>query len=576
MPDSIKPIDKSNLPSRHVSVGPEKAPHRSYYYAMGMTEEEINQPLVGVVSTWNEAAPCNIALARQAQAAKRGVREHAGTPREFTTITVTDGIAMGHAGMKSSLVSREVIADSIELTVRGHCYDAVVGLAGCDKSLPGVMMAMARLNVPSVFMYGGSILPGRFKDKDVTVQDVFEAVGAHAAGNMSDEDLHELECVACPSAGSCGGQFTANTMACVSEAIGLAIPGSAGAPAPYESRDEYAYHSGRIVMDLVRANLRPRDILTRKAFENAATVVAASGGSTNAGLHLPALASECGIDFDLHDVAEIFKKTPYIADLKPGGRYVARDMFEIGGVPVLMKTLLDGGFLHGDCITVTGKTIAENLADVTFPTNQDVVRTTDAPLSQTGGVVGLRGNLAPEGAIVKVAGMKNLKFTGKARCFDCEEDAFAAVERRDYQEGDVLVIRYEGPKGGPGMREMLATTAALYGQGAGDTVALITDGRFSGATRGFCVGHVGPEAAVGGPIGLLQDGDTITIDAETGTIDVDLDEAELAKRREAWKPRGTDYNAGAIWKYAQTVGSAEKGALTHPGGKAETHMYADI
>ncbi len=576
MPDSIKPIDKSNLPSRHVSVGPEKAPHRSYYYAMGMTEEEINQPLVGVVSTWNEAAPCNISLARQAQAAKRGVREHAGTPREFTTITVTDGIAMGHAGMKSSLVSREVIADSIELTVRGHCYDAVVGLAGCDKSLPGVMMAMARLNVPSVFMYGGSILPGRFKDKDVTVQDVFEAVGAHAAGNMSDEDLHELECVACPSAGSCGGQFTANTMACVSEAIGLAIPGSAGAPAPYESRDEYAYHSGRIVMDLVRANLRPRDILTRKAFENAATVVAASGGSTNAGLHLPALASECGIDFDLHDVAEIFKKTPYIADLKPGGRYVARDMFEIGGVPVLMKTLLDGGFLHGDCITVTGKTIAENLADVTFPTNQDVVRTTDAPLSPTGGVVGLRGNLAPEGAIVKVAGMKNLKFTGKARCFDCEEDAFAAVERRDYQEGDVLVIRYEGPKGGPGMREMLATTAALYGQGAGDTVALITDGRFSGATRGFCVGHVGPEAAVGGPIGLLQDGDTITIDAETGTIDVDLDEAELAKRREAWKPRGTDYNAGAIWKYAQTVGSAEKGALTHPGGKAETHMYADI
>ncbi len=576
MPDSIKPIDKSNLPSRHVSIGPEKAPHRSYYYAMGMTEEEINQPLVGVVSTWNEAAPCNIALARQAQAAKRGVREHAGTPREFTTITVTDGIAMGHAGMKSSLVSREVIADSIELTVRGHCYDAVVGLAGCDKSLPGVMMAMARLNVPSVFMYGGSILPGRFKDKDVTVQDVFEAVGAHAAGNMSDEDLHELECVACPSAGSCGGQFTANTMACVSEAIGLAIPGSAGAPAPYESRDEYAYHSGRIVMDLVRANLRPRDILTRKAFENAATVVAASGGSTNAGLHLPALASECGIDFDLHDVAEIFKKTPYIADLKPGGRYVARDMFEIGGVPVLMKTLLDGGFLHGDCITVTGKTIAENLADVTFPTNQDVVRTTDAPLSPTGGVVGLRGNLAPEGAIVKVAGMKALKFTGKARCFDCEEDAFAAVERRDYQEGDVLVIRYEGPKGGPGMREMLATTAALYGQGAGDTVALITDGRFSGATRGFCVGHVGPEAAVGGPIGLLQDGDIIVIDAETGTIEVDLDDAELTKRRAAWKPRGTDYNAGAIWKYAQTVGSAEKGALTHPGGKAETHMYADI
>jgi dihydroxy-acid dehydratase len=419
-------------------------------------------------------------------------------------------------------------------------------------------------------------LPGRFKDKDVTVQDVFEAVGAHAAGNMSDEDLHALECVACPSAGSCGGQFTANTMACVSEAIGLAIPGSAGAPAPYESRDEYAYHSGRIVMDLVRANLRPRDILTRKAFENAATVVAASGGSTNAGLHLPALASECGIEFDLHDVAEIFRRTPYIADLKPGGKYVARDMYEIGGVPVLIKALLDGGFIHGDCMTVTGKTIAENIGDMKFPTDQVIVRTTDAPLSPTGGVVGLKGNLAPEGALVKVAGMSVLSFTGTARCFDCEEDAFAAVERRNYKPGDVLVIRYEGPKGGPGMREMLATTAALYGQGAGDQVALITDGRFSGATRGFCIGHVGPEAAVGGPIGLLQDGDQITIDAEAGTIDVNLSDEELAARKANWKPRETDYNAGAIWKYAQTVGSAEKGALTHPGARAESHVYADI
>ena len=569
-------VDKSRLPSRHVSVGAKSAPHRSYYYAMGMTEEEINQPLVGVATTWNEAAPCNIALARQAQAAKRGVRDYAGTPREFTTITVTDGIAMGHAGMKASLVSREVIADSIELTMRGHCYDALVGLAGCDKSLPGVMMSMARLNVPSVFMYGGSILPGSFKGKDVTVQDVFEAVGAHAAGNMSDEDLHELECVACPSAGSCGGQFTANTMACVSEAIGLALPGSAGAPAPYESRDEYAYHSGRVVMDLIRNNLRPRDILTRKAFENAATVVAASGGSTNAGLHLPALAAECGIEFDLHDVAEIFKRTPYIADLKPGGKYVAKDLFAVGGVPILMKALMEGGFLHGDCITVTGKTIAENLEDVVFPEDQDVVYKTSTPLSPTGGVVGLRGNLAPEGAIVKVAGMNKLQFTGPARCFDCEEDAFKAVETRDYKEGEVLVIRYEGPKGGPGMREMLATTAALYGQGAGDTVALITDGRFSGATRGFCIGHVGPEAAVGGPIGLLKDGDMITIDAESGDISVDLSEEELAERRKNWKPRETDYQSGAIWKYAQTVGSAEKGAITHPGGKAETHIYADI
>jgi dihydroxy-acid dehydratase len=541
-----------------------------------MTEEEINQPLVGVVSTWNEAAPCNIALSRQAQAAKKGVADHAGTPREFTTITVTDGIAMGHQGMKSSLVSREVIADSIELTVRGHCYDAIVGLAGCDKSLPGVMMAMARLNVPSVFMYGGSILPGRFKDKDVTVQDVFEAVGAYAAGNMSDEELFELECVACPSAGSCGGQFTANTMACVSEAIGLALPGSAGAPAPYESRDEYAYHSGRHVMDLVKSNLRPRDILTRKAFENAATIVATSGGSTNAGLHLPALAAECGIDFDLHDVAEIFKRTPYVADLKPGGRYVAKDMYEIGGVPVLLKTLFEGGFIHGDCLTVTGKSMEENLANVSFPTDQDVIRPVSAPLSPTGGVVGLRGNLAPEGAIVKVAGMTNLVFTGTACCFDCEEDAFAAVERRDYKEGEVLVIRYEGPKGGPGMREMLATTAAIYGQGMGDKVALITDGRFSGATRGFCIGHVGPEAAIGGPIGLLKDGDMITIDAKKGTISVDLSDEELEKRRQEWKPRETDYQSGTLWKYAQTVGSAEKGALTHPGGKAETHIYADI
>ena len=569
-------FDKSNLPSRHVSVGAKSAPHRAFYYAMGMTEEEISQPLVGVVSTWNEAAPCNIALARQAQAAKRGVREHDGTPREFTTITVTDGIAMGHEGMKSSLVSREVIADSIELTVRGHCYDAIVGLAGCDKSLPGVMMSMARLNVPSVFMYGGSILPGRFKDKDVTVQDVFEAVGAHQAGNMSDEDLHELECVACPSAGSCGGQFTANTMACVSEAIGLALPGSAGAPAPYETRDEYAYHSGRVVMELIEKNLRPRDILTRKAFENAATVVAATGGSTNAALHLPAMASEVGIDFDLHDVAEIFKRTPYIADLKPGGKFVARDMYEIGGVPVLMKALLEGGHLHGDCITVTGKTIAENLADVEFPTDQKVVYPTSNPLSPTGGVVGLRGNLAPEGAIVKVAGMKVLEFTGPARCFDSEEEAFQAVQDRTYKEGEVLVIRYEGPKGGPGMREMLATTAALYGQGVGDKVALITDGRFSGATRGFCIGHVGPEAAVGGPIGLLQDGDMITINANTGEISVDLTDDELAARKANWKPRETNYNSGTIWKYAQTVGSAETGATTHPGAKKETHVCADL
>ena len=569
-------FDKSKLPSRHVSVGPERAPHRSYYYAMGMTETEINQPFVGVVSCWNEAAPCNIALMRQAQAAKAGVKAAHGTPREFCTITVTDGIAMGHEGMKSSLVSREVIADSVELTMRGHCYDAMVGLAGCDKSLPGLMMAMLRLNVPSVFMYGGSIMPGEFRGKDVTVLDVFEAVGQHAAGSMSDRDLHDLECVACPSAGACGGQFTANTMACVSEAMGLALPNSAGAPAPYESRDAYAEASGRAVMDLVRKNTRPRDIVTRKALENAAVVVAATGGSTNGGLHLPAIAHEAGIDFDLMEVAEIFKKTPYIADLKPGGNYVAKDMYEAGGVPMLLKTLLDGGYLHGDCLTVTGQSLADNLADIKFNTEQKVIYPVSNPLSPTGGVVGLKGSLAPDGAIVKVAGMTKLQFEGRARCFDCEELAFAAVERGDYQAGDVIVIRYEGPKGGPGMREMLSTTAAIYGQGNGDKVALITDGRFSGATRGFCIGHVGPEAAEGGPIALIEDGDIIKIDAQSGTLDLMVDQSVLDERRKNWKPRQTDFTSGTLWKYAQTVGSARHGAVTHPGGKAEKRQYADI
>ena len=571
-------FDKSKLPSRHVTVGPERAPHRSYYYAMGLTEEEIAQPFVGVATCWNEAAPCNIALMRQAQSVKRGVSQSGGTPREFCTITVTDGIAMGHQGMKSSLASRDLIADSVELTMRGHCYDALVGLAGCDKSLPGMMMSMVRLNVPSVFMYGGSILPGRYKGKDVTVQDVFEAVGQHAAGNLPDEELHALECVACPSAGACGGQYTANTMACVSEAMGLALPGSAGAPAPYESRDEYAEASGRAVMHLLANNIRPRDIVTRKALENAAVIVAATGGSTNGGLHLPAIAHEVGIDFDLMEVAEIFRKTPYIADLKPGGTYVAKDLFEAGGVSLVLKVLLDGGFLHGDCLTVTGQSLADNLKDVTFDPDQKVVRPLSNPLSPTGGVVGLQGSLAPDGAIVKVAGMEkdHLKFRGPARCFDSEEDAFAAVEKGNYKEGEVLVIRYEGPKGGPGMREMLSTTAALYGQGMGDKVALITDGRFSGATRGFCIGHVGPEAAAGGPIALIEDGDIIAIDAEEGTIELEVDAAVLAERRKSWRPRETMYASGALWKYAQLVGPARHGAVTHPGAKAEKHVYADI
>jgi dihydroxy-acid dehydratase len=568
--------DKSQMPSRHVTVGPGRAPHRSYYYAMGLTQEEIDQPFVGVATCWNEAAPCNIALARQAQSVKKGVNEAGGTPREFTTITVTDGIAMGHQGMKSSLVSRDLIADSVELTMRGHCYDAMVGLAGCDKSLPGMMMAMLRLNVPAVFMYGGSILPGRFQDRDVTVVDVFEAVGRHSAGTMSDAELHELECVACPSAGACGGQFTANTMAMVSEAIGLALPYSAGAPAPYEERDRWAVESGRAVMALLDSRLRPRDIATREAFVNAAVVVGATGGSTNAGLHLPAMAHEAGIRFTMDDVVEIMRRTPYIGDLKPGGKYVALDVHRIGGIPVVLKALLDAGLLNGNCLTVTGKTLAENLKDVAFPTDQDVIRPVSNPISRTGGVVGLKGNLAPDGAIVKIAGMQNLRFEGTALCFDSEEEGFEAVQNRAYKAGDVIVIRYEGPKGGPGMREMLSTTSAIYGQGMGEQVALVTDGRFSGATRGFCIGHVGPEAAVGGPIGLLRNGDRIVIDAEKGTIDVALSDSELAARRGAWQPRRTGYNAGAIWKYAQLVGPAHLGAVTHPGAESETHCYADI
>lgn len=571
-----KTFDKSKLPSRYTTVGPARAPHRSYLYAMGLSSKEIAQPLVGVASCWNEAAPCNISLMRQAQVVKKGVAAASGTPREFCTITVTDGIAMGHQGMKSSLVSRDVIADSVELTMRGHCYDALIGLAGCDKSLPGMMMSMVRLNVPSIFIYGGSILPGTFKGRQITVQDVFEAVGQHSVGDMSDEDLEEIEQAACPSAGSCGAQFTANTMATVAEAIGLALPYSCGAPAPYEIRDRFCYASGEKIMDLIERNIRPRDIVTREALENAATVVSASGGSTNAALHLPAIAHECGIDFDLFDVAEIFKKTPYIADLKPGGRYVAKDMFEAGGIPLLMKTLLDHGYLHGDCMTVTGRTIAENMEYVEWNEAQDVVRPANEPITPTGGVVGLKGNLAPEGAIVKVAGMANQVFSGPARCFDSEEECFEAVTNREYKEGEVLVIRYEGPRGGPGMREMLATTAALYGQGVGDKVALITDGRFSGATRGFCIGHVGPEAAVGGPIGLLKDGDIIDIDAIEGTINVQLSDAELAERLEAWQPRETNYTSGVLWKYAQTVGTAQFGAVTHPGGKEEKQCYADI
>ena len=582
-------FDKSKLPSRYVTEGPQRAPHRSYYYAMGMTEQEIHQPLVGVATCWNEAAPCNIALNRQAQAAKMGVKEAHGSPREFTTITVTDGIAMGHEGMRSSLASREAIADTVELTMRGHCYDALVGLAGCDKSLPGMMMAMVRLNVPSVFIYGGSILPGKapqideipedFRSRDLTVQDMFEAVGRHQNGTMSDKALDVLERVACPSAGACGGQFTANTMACVSEAIGLALMNSSGMPAPYESRDQYGEASGRAVMNLLDKNIRARDVVTLKSLENAARVVACTGGSTNAGLHLPAIAHEAGIDFFLDDVCEIFRDTPYFVDLKPGGQYVAKDLYEAGGIPVVMKELRKAGLIYEDCVTASGYSIGEELDKIDREADGQVIYPIDNPITKTGGVVGLKGNLAPQGAIVKVAGIapEHQVFTGPARVFECEEDAFAAVQNREYKEGEVIVIRNEGPAGGPGMREMLATTAALSGQGMGKKVALITDGRFSGATRGFCVGHVGPEAAHGGPIALIKSGDVITINAVAGELSVDLSDDELAARKAAWSgPRETIYASGAVWKFAQLVGETYKGAVTHPGAKAERHVYMDL
>jgi dihydroxy-acid dehydratase len=545
---------------------------------MGITEEEIHQPWVGVATCWNEAAPCNIALNRQAQIVKHGVKKGGGTPREFTTITVTDGIAMGHEGMRSSLASRDAIADTVELTMRGHCYDALVGLAGCDKSLPGMMMAMVRLNVPSVFIYGGSILPGRLNGKDVTVQDVFEAVGKHQAGNFSEAELTILERIACPSSGACGAQYTANTMACVSEAIGLALLNSSGAPAPYESRDQYGEASGVAVMHLIEKNIRARDIVTRKSLENAARVVACTGGSTNAALHLPAIAHEAGIDFDLFDVCDIMRDTPYFVDLRPGGKYVAKDLYEVGGVPVVLKELMKAGLIHEDCMTASGRTIGHELSEIVGEADGRVIYPVSTPITVTGGVVGLKGNLAPEGAIVKVAGMtpEEQVFSGPARVFECEEDAFEAVKTRNYAEGEVIVIRNEGPAGGPGMREMLSTTAALSGQGMGKKVALITDGRFSGATRGFCVGHVGPEAAHGGPIALLKDGDMITLNALTGDISVALTEAELAARKADWKgPRETQYATGAIWKFAKLVGGARYGAVTHPGAKSERHVYMD-
>jgi len=572
------PNYQNKLPSRYVKEGAKSAPHRAMYYAMNMTKEQIYQPFVGVCSAWNETAPCNIGLSRQAQIVKKGVFASGCTPREFTTITVTDGIANGHEGMKSSLASREVIADSVELTMRGHCYDALITLAGCDKSLPGMMMAMVRLNVPSIFLYGGSILPGNHKGRPTTIVDVFEAVGMYYAGKITAEELEEIEKTACPGEGSCGGQFTANSMACVSEAIGLAMPNaSSGAPSSfYEYRDEKCYETGFAIENLIKLGLKPRDIVTRKSLENAAMVVAATGASTNACLHLPAIANEAGIDFDIFEISKIFENTPHIADMTPGGKYNAVDMFNIGGVSVVLKELLKGGYLHGDCITVTGKTIAENLESVTLPAGQDVVRPITNPISPRGGISVISGNLAQDGAVIKVAGSKKEYHEGPAVVFDCEEDCFAFVQERKYKTGDVLVIRYEGPKGGPGMREMLSTTAALSGQGAGQDVALITDGRFSGGTRGLCIGHVSPEAYEGGVIGLIQTGDIIIIDAKNKKLEVKLSDEELAKRRAIFKPRQNKHTSGVLYKYKQLVSSARYGAVTHGGAKAETESYDKI
>ena len=549
--------------------GPHRAPHRAFLRAMGLTDDDLARPLVGVAHTWNEATPCNMSAEFLADEAKRGIRDAGGTPREFVTIAVSDGIAMGHEGMKASLISREVIADSVELMMRAHCYDALFGIAGCDKSLPGMLMVMARLNLPSIFLYGGTIKPGRFRGRDVTIQTVYEAVGQYEAGAISEEELYELECVACPGIGSCGGFFTANTMATVAEALGMSLPGSASPPADDELRRVFAYESGKALVNLLNLGIRPRDILTREAFENALTVALAMGGSTNVALHLPAIAYEAGVSLTFDDFTRITCRTPHIADMTPGGKYVMEDLHRIGGVPVVMKTLLEAGLLHGDCLTVTGRTVSENLKQVKTAdelSDQDVVYPVSRPLRASGGMVILKGNLAPEGAVVKVAGIQKLTHVGPARVFDDERSCSEAVARREIQPGDVVVIRYVGPKGAPGMPEMLAVTAAIRGQGLGYEVALLTDGRFSGATTGLMVGHVGPEAAVGGPIAALRDGDIIEIDATDparGKLNVRLNDAEIAERLKGWQAPAPRYAHSALGKYARLVGRACDGAVTH-------------
>jgi len=547
--------------SEAMKGGPARAPNRSYLRAMGMSDEDIQKPFVAVASTWNEATPCNIHLDRLADRVKEGVKSGGGTSREFVSIAVSDGVAMGHEGMKASLVSREVIADSIELMVMAHAYDALVTIAGCDKSLPGSLMAAARLNIPSVFLYGGTIMPGRFQGRDVTVQDVFEAVGAYEAGRMTAEELYELECVACPGEGSCAGMYTANTMACASEALGMALPYSASIPAADPRRDDICRRTGEAALRLLEAEVRPRDILTKRAFANTIAVVVAIGGSTNAALHLLAIAREAGVPLSLDDFDRISRRTPHIADTRPGGRYIMVDLDRAGGVPRVMKELLDAGLLSGDALTVTGRTVAENLAGLQFDDGQDVVLPVDRPLEPTGTLVILKGNLAPEGCVMKTSGVKREQFSGPARVFDGEEATSQAVSQRRIKAGDVVVIRYEGPKGGPGMREMLAVTAAIAGQGLGEEVALITDGRFSGATRGFMTGHVAPEAAVGGPIALLRDGDVISLDIPDRRIEVQVSEEEMRRRREGWQAPAPKYASGALAKYVRLVSSASEGAV---------------
>jgi dihydroxy-acid dehydratase len=554
------------LPSRKVIEGPARAPHRAMYKAMGLTDEDLARPIVGVSSTCNEATPCNIHLCKLAQYAKQGVRDSGCTPREFTAIAVSDGIAMGHEGMKASLVSREIIADSIEVMVRAHQYDAVIGLSGCDKSLPGTLMGMARLNLPAIFVYGGTIMPGIWNGKTVTIQDVYEAVGTFEAGRITNTELTSLENVACPSAGSCAGMYTANTMACISEAIGMSLPGSASAPAESQRRSEICYDTGKSIFNLIENNIRPKDILTFESFENAITVANAIGGSTNSILHLLALSREIGVKLKVRDFERIRKRTPHIADMRPGGSYVMIDLDKVGGVPMILKKLLKKDLLHGEVITVTGNTMSKNLESVqsSYNDQQNVVKSIEDPIHQVGTLAILKGSLAPDGAVVKIAGLNKPRFVGKARVFDAEEAAFEAISKRKIVEGDVVVIRYEGPKGGPGMREMLGVTAALVGQGLGEKVAMVTDGRFSGATRGFMVGHVAPEAMVGGPISLVKDGDTIDLDIKRGKIILQISKAEMRRREKKWKPKKPHYISGALAKYASLVSSASEGAVTVP------------